>query len=78
MRSTDLGLTYSASNNIGAGLISTENFIKGLTRAGFGAVTGNILGSTLGTIFSQPPQVKQKLKQIGAIGGAVLNLGIVH
>ena len=67
-----------ASDGKGAGLISTNGLVKGLARAGFGWAVGRKLGDALGTVFSQPPQVKQKLKQYGAIGGIVYNLGIVQ
>ena len=69
---------YTASNNIGAGLISTRSLIKGLTRAGIGGLAGRAIGGTLGTMFAQPPQVKEKLKTIGAFGGAIANLGIIQ
>lgn len=71
------GGLFHASDGKGAGLISTNGLIKGLTRAGFGAAVGAPLGSLLGTIFAQPPQVKEQLKWAGGIGGAILNSGIL-
>lgn len=69
---------YHATNGLGAGVISTNTLIKGLTRAGVGGLAGRVLGGALGTLFAQPPQVKEKLKSIGAIGGAVANLGFIQ
>jgi hypothetical protein len=67
----------TASGGLGAGLISTESLIKGLTRAGFGYAGGNRLGAVLGTVFAQPPQVKEQLKNVMGIAGIVLNSGII-
>jgi hypothetical protein len=65
-----------ANDGVPAGMVSTNDLIKGLTRAGFGAVGGYVAGRVLGTLFSQPPEVKSKLNAVGAIGGAIANLGI--
>ena len=67
---------HQASGGLGAGMISTKDLTKTLTRGAFGYLGGKILGDVLGTIFAQPPAVKETLKRYGAIGGAVLNSGI--
>ena len=67
-----------ASGGLGAGLISTNDLVKGLTRAGFGYMGGHILGQTLGTIFAQPPEVKKNLNMISGIAGAILNTGVIQ
>ena len=67
---------YDASGGLGAGLISTNDLAKSLTRVGLGAYAGKKVSEVLGTILAQPPTVKQKLSDIGAIGGAVINSGI--
>lgn len=61
-----------------SGLASTIELAQGLSRAGFGAVSGLVLGNILGTIFSQPASVKSKLAGYGAIGGAILNSGVLR
>jgi hypothetical protein len=61
------------SNGLGAGVISISDTIHGLTRAGFGYKMGSILGNTLGDIFAQPYEIKKKLSNTGAMGGAILN-----
>lgn len=66
----------NASGGLGAGMISTEDLTKTLSRGVFGYAAGHVLGSVLGTIFAQPPAVKEKLVTYGGLGGAVLNSGI--
>lgn len=61
-----------------SGLVTTLELAQGLSRAGFGAVGGLIFGNILGTIFSQDPAVKGKLARYGAIGGAILNSGVLR
>jgi len=71
-----IGGFNNASGGLGAGMISTIDLTKGLVRAGFGAVKGSVTANVLGTLLAQPPQVKRQLERYGAIGGAILNLGI--
>ena len=74
-RGINQGFQY-ASGGLGAGMVSTDDLVKSLTRVGFGYAGGNVLGSVLGTIFAQPPVVKEKLGTIGGIGGAIINSGL--
>ena len=76
-RGINQGFQY-ASGGLGAGLISTNDLIKSLTRVGIGYGAGKVLGSVLGTIFAQPPHIKEQLGSIGGIGGAVINSGILR
>ena len=69
---------HDASGGIGAGLISTKDLTKSLTRVGFGYMAGERIGSVLGTLLAQPPQVKEKLNKTTAIIGAVLNSGVIQ
>jgi hypothetical protein len=61
-----------------SGLISTGDLVRGLVGAGFGAAAGWGLGNILGTIFAQPAEVKAKMAHYGAIGGAVVNSGLLN
>jgi hypothetical protein len=67
-----------ASGGIGAGLISTNDLMKSMFRVGIGYEIGKRLAPIAGTIFAQPPQVKEQLASIGGIGGAFLNSGILR
>lgn len=67
-----------ASGGIGAGLISTDDLIKSMTRIGIGYAVAKPLGLLAGTIFAQPPQIKETMGNIAAIGGAFANSGILR
>lgn len=60
-----------------SGLISTSDIIRGLIGAGVGAAAGWGLGHILGTVLSQPAPVKAKMAHYGALGGALLNSGLL-
>ena len=68
-----LGGALQNSGDGRSGLISTRDIIKGLMGAGFGAAAGWAAGNVMGTIFSQPADVKARMGHYGAIGGAILN-----
>ncbi len=60
-----------------SGLISTGDIFKGLIRTGVGAGVGYTLANVLGTLLAQPAPVKTKMAHYGAVGGAVVNSGIL-
>jgi hypothetical protein len=60
-----------------SGLVSARELASGAVRAGFGYGAGSVAGLVLGSIFSLPTRVTQKLSQIGGIANAVVNTGIV-
>jgi len=60
-----------------SGMISTMDIFQGLSRAGVGAVAGWGLANIMGTVFSQPPALKAKLANYGALGGALVNSGLL-
>lgn len=60
-----------------SGLISAKDIFKGMIRAGIGAWEGKVAADVLGTIMAQPAGVKDKMRQYGMIGGAILNSGIL-
>lgn len=68
---------HSAENGSNSGMISTGDIFKGLVRTGVGAGVGYTLANVLGTIMAQPAEVKTKMAHYGAIGGAVVNSGIL-
>jgi hypothetical protein len=76
-------LTHTLTNGLanaepgGSGMISTSDIFHGLVGAGVGAAAGWGLAHVMGTIFAQPPALKNKMAQYGAIGGAILNSGLV-
>jgi hypothetical protein len=57
----------------GPGFISTKDIFHGLVAAGVGSIGGYAAAHVLGTLFSRPPEVKARMAQYGAIGGAILN-----
>jgi hypothetical protein len=61
-----------------SGMISTLELAQGLSRAGIGAAAGWGLANVMGTIFSQPPALKSKMATYGAIGGALVNSGLLR
>jgi hypothetical protein len=60
-----------------SGLVSASDLASGAVRAGFGYGAGSVAGLVLGSLFSLPTRVTQKLSQIGGIANAVVNTGIV-
>jgi hypothetical protein len=60
-----------------SGMITTGDIFKGLIRTGVGAGVGYTLANVLGTVMAQPAAVKSKMAHYGAIGGAVVNSGIL-
>jgi len=60
-----------------SGLISTLDLAQGLVRTGLGALAGGATANLLGTIFSLPSSTKMKMANYGAIGGAILNSGLL-
>jgi len=68
---------FNQASDGNSGMISTLELFQGLSRAGIGAAAGWGLANVMGTIFSQPPSLKAKLGTYGAIGGAILNTGLL-
>lgn len=68
-----LGMGVRDAGDGRSGLISTRDIIHGLMGAGFGAAAGWAAGNVMGTIFSQPADIKARMAHYGAIGGAILN-----
>ena len=60
-----------------SGLVSAGDLASAAVRAGLGYGGGAIAGLVLGSLFSLPTRVTQKLSQIGGIANAIVNTGIV-
>ena len=58
-------------------MLSVLDIAQGISRTLVGGAVGLGMANILGTIFSQPPAVKAKMANYGAIGGAILNSGLV-
>jgi hypothetical protein len=66
-----------AEDRRSSGMVSTGDIFKSLVRTGVGAGVGYTLANVLGTVMAQPSAVKSKMAHYGAIGGAVVNSGIL-
>jgi len=82
-------LGHDISRQLAQGAIHTQNMFKtplaspaqlmqGLVRTGIGSVVGLGMSHVLGSIFNLPNKVQKIMNGTGAIGGAILNSGLVY
>lgn len=59
------------------GFLSPSNLATGAIRAGAGYLAGHLAGKAMGALFSLPRPVTEKLSNVGGIGAALINMGVV-
>lgn len=60
-----------------APMLSRSDVAWGAVRLGVGAAAGLAVGEVVGDIFGAPPSVTNKMSAVGAIGGALINSGVL-